>query len=49
MYFEDLYYVGFCDEINLENLKECPRKHQQRGNLVILGAHERCQSLTMGS
>ncbi len=34
-FFEDLYDVGFCDEIKLENLKKCPRKHQQGGNLKV--------------
>jgi hypothetical protein len=32
-FFEDLYFVGFCDEINFENPKKCPRKHQQGGKL----------------
>jgi hypothetical protein len=31
--FEDLYFVGFCDEINFENSKKSPRKHQQGGKL----------------
>jgi hypothetical protein len=32
-FFEDLYFVGFCDEINFENSKKSPRKHQQGGKL----------------
>jgi hypothetical protein len=32
-FFEDLYFVGFCDEINFENSKKSPRKHQQGGML----------------
>jgi hypothetical protein len=32
MFFEDLYCVGFCDEINFEELKKSPRKHQQGGD-----------------
>jgi hypothetical protein len=33
MFFEDLYYVGVCDEINFEKWKKSPRKHQQGGAL----------------
>ncbi len=33
MFFEDLYFVRFCDEINFENLNWSPKKHQQGGNL----------------
>jgi hypothetical protein len=34
-FFEDLYSVGFCDEINLKKTQKCPRKHQQGGKLAI--------------
>jgi hypothetical protein len=33
MFFDNLYFVRFCDEINFENLNKCPKKHQQGGNL----------------
>jgi hypothetical protein len=33
MFFGDLYFVKFCDEINFEKLKLSPRKHQQGVNL----------------
>jgi hypothetical protein len=32
-FLEDLCFVRFCNEINFENLKKSPRKHQQGGNL----------------
>jgi hypothetical protein len=32
MFFEDLYLVRFCDEINFEKLNKSPKKHQQGGN-----------------
>jgi hypothetical protein len=32
-FFEDLYFVRFCDEINFEKLKKSSRKHQKGGNL----------------
>ncbi len=40
-FFEDLYFVGFCDEINFENPKKCPRKHQQGGKLEDSYSHEK--------
>ena len=30
-FFEDLYFVRFCDEINFLDLKKSPKKHQQGG------------------
>ncbi len=33
MFFEDLCFVRFCDEINFENLKKSTKKHQEGGNL----------------
>jgi len=42
MIFEDLYFVRFCDEINLEKSKKSPRKHQQGGNLGDSYSHEKC-------
>ncbi len=32
-FFENLCFVRFCDEINFENLKKSPRKHQEGGIL----------------
>ena len=32
-FFEDLFFVKFCDEINFENLKKSPRK-QQEGSIL---------------
>jgi hypothetical protein len=29
VFFKDLCFVTFCDEINFENLIKSPRKHQQ--------------------
>ena len=42
-FFEDLYSVGFCDEINFKNLQNCPRKHQQGGKLEDSYTHEKFQ------
>jgi hypothetical protein len=33
MFFEDLCFVRFCDEINFEHFKKFPKKHQEGGNL----------------
>ena len=41
MFFEDLYFVRFCDEINFEKSKKSPRKHQQGGNLEDSYSHEK--------
>jgi hypothetical protein len=40
-FFEDLYFVGFCDEINFENSKKSPRKQQQGGMLEDSYSHEK--------
>ena len=40
-FFEDLRFVRFCDEINFENLKKSPRKHQQGGILENSYSHEK--------
>jgi hypothetical protein len=40
-FFEELYFVGFCDEINFENPKKCPRKHQQGGKLEDSYSHKK--------
>jgi hypothetical protein len=40
-FLKDLYFVGFCDEINFENPKKCPRKHQQGGKLEDSYFHEK--------
>jgi hypothetical protein len=40
-FFEDFYFVRFCDEINFENLKKSPRKHQQGVNLEDSYSHEK--------
>ncbi len=32
-FFEDLYFVRFCEEISFEKLKKSSRKHQKGGNL----------------
>jgi hypothetical protein len=36
IFFEYLYFVGFCDEINFEKLKKSPGKHQYGGSLKDL-------------
>ncbi len=41
VFFEDLYFVRFCDEINFENSKKSPRKHQQGGSLEDGFSHEK--------
>jgi hypothetical protein len=33
LFFKDLYFVKFCDEINFANFRKSPRKHQQGGIL----------------
>jgi hypothetical protein len=40
-FFEDLYFVKFCDEINFEKSKKSPRKHQQGGKLGDSYSHEK--------
>ncbi len=40
-FFEDLCFVRFCDEINFENFKKSPRKHQKGGNLENSYSHEK--------
>jgi hypothetical protein len=40
-FFEDLYFVCFCDEINFEKSKKSPRKHQQGGILEDSYSHEK--------
>jgi hypothetical protein len=40
-FFEDLYSVGFCDEINLKKTQNCPRKHQQGDKLGDSYSHEK--------
>ncbi len=40
MFFEDLDFLTFCDEINFENFKKSPRKHQEGGNLQDSYSHE---------
>ncbi len=35
LFFEVLYIVGFCDEINFENLNKSSKQHQQGGNLKV--------------
>jgi hypothetical protein len=40
-FFEDLYFVGFCDEINFKKPQKCPRKHQQGGKLEDSYSHEK--------
>ncbi len=40
-FFEDLYFVRFCDEINFEKSKKSPRKHQQGGSLEDSYSHEK--------
>ncbi len=42
MFFEDLYFVRFCDEINFVKSKKSTRKHQQGGNLEDSYSHEKC-------
>ncbi len=41
MFFEDLYFVWFCDEINFEKSKKSPRKHQQGDDLGDSYSHEK--------
>jgi hypothetical protein len=41
VFFEDLYFVTFCDKINFENLIKSPRKHQQGGTLKDSYSHEK--------
>jgi hypothetical protein len=38
-FFKDLCFVTFCDEINFEILKKCPRKHQEGGILENSYSH----------
>jgi hypothetical protein len=40
-FFEDLCFVRFYDEINFENLKKSPRKHQEGGILEDSYSHEK--------
>jgi hypothetical protein len=40
-FFEDLCFVRFCDEINFENFKKSPRKHQEGGILEDSYSHEK--------
>jgi len=40
-FFEDLYFVRFCDEINFEKSKKSPKKHQQGGTLEDSYSHEK--------
>jgi hypothetical protein len=40
MFFEDLYFLTFCDEINFENLKKSPKNHQEGGNLQDSYSHD---------
>jgi hypothetical protein len=40
-FFEDLYFVGFCDEINFEKSKKSSRKHQEGGHLEDSYSHEK--------
>jgi hypothetical protein len=40
-FFEDLYFVRICDEINFEKSKKSPRKHQQGGSLEDSYSHEK--------
>ncbi len=40
-FFEDLYFARFCDEINFQNLKKSPRKHQQGGKLEDSYSHKK--------
>jgi hypothetical protein len=41
VFFKDLYFVAFRDEINFENSKKSPRKHQQGSNLEDSYSHEK--------
>ncbi len=41
MFFGDLYFVQFCDEIKFEKLELSPRKHQQGGILQDSYSHEK--------
>jgi hypothetical protein len=40
-FFEDLYFVRICDEINFEKSKKSPKKHQQGGSLADSYSHEK--------
>ncbi len=39
-FFKDFLFVRFCDEINFENSKQSPKKHQQGVNLQHSYSHE---------
>jgi hypothetical protein len=41
VFFKDLYFVTFCDEINFKNLIKSPRKHQQEDHLEDSYSHEK--------
>ncbi len=41
VFFRDLKFVTFCDEINFENLKKSPRKHQKGDILEDSYSHEK--------
>jgi hypothetical protein len=41
VFFRDLKFVTFCDEINFENLKKSHRKHQKGGILEDSYSHEK--------
>ncbi len=41
VFFEDIYFVRFCDEINYEDSKKSPKKHQQGGSLEDSYSHEK--------
>jgi hypothetical protein len=41
VFFRDLKFVTFCDEINFKNLKKSPRKHQIGGILEDSYSHEK--------
>jgi hypothetical protein len=41
VFFKDLYFVAFCDEINFEISKKSPRKHQQGDILEDSYSHEK--------
>jgi hypothetical protein len=40
VFFEDLCFVRFCDEINFENFKKSPKIHQEGGKLQDSYSHE---------
>jgi hypothetical protein len=44
-FFEDLYFVRFCDEINFEKSKKSPRKHQEGGHLEDSYSHEKSSKI----